>query len=375
MSKKILLNTKTNEFVQYKKYDNSVSVKVEIMYLLKLLSTHSDTKLASASSNLYNLFSKNMSNYHYGFIGEDKSAIDYTFLNKDVEVKNYDFVSNYDNSKYGDNEKLFKSIDLFDYLHKTLLSNLVSSNGYLNLGDVKIAYKTSMKDMTDNTAYLVNKKFSNKRLQKVVQELEIVGKYIEKNNFEQFRYLKVYCVDEGKKNKLIGLTCFKNSVLIENFNVFFAEVKKHVDIILAKEFDFSDYNENTWDGNLSDESSIENKKSFYIIAQDYQKKTGFIGLSKVYNPKNSSSYTFSIVKDIKNALLFTDDHIYDIGYFTVLDKLYLASEVLKIDEPKSELGKTINIYLEKKSLSSSLASKGDSEVVISSNQNKRLNKI
>lgn len=124
-----------------------------------------------------------------------------------------------------------------------------------------------------------------------------------------------------------------------------------VDNILSKEFDYSNYKLEDWTGNLKDEV-LANNDAYYIIANCYgyggKGEEGFVD-KKVYNAKNSNSYTFELVKDIRNAVLFNENSLLNIGYYDILDKVYISSS-FKINKnpPKSNLGKVLNTYLESK---------------------------
>lgn len=356
MSKKILLNPDKNQFIKYYKYEKNVSVPLEVMYLLKVLKTSENKSVSSAALTLFDFFDNCDSRYgNYNRVPEG-SVADFTHpVDKPsitfVSVSDYDKYIYSNKRNYSNQNSVIHQSDQ-EYLNNILDSQLQQSPGTPNLC-VKIARITDMAEMTDNTAYLVTKKFSNKKFSKIPPLLDCVEQYIAKNDFKQLNYLKV-CYEKGG---IAALTHYKNEHVIDQFKVMSNKLKECIKEILEAEIDFAPFIEHDWNGNLEDESVIDNKKSYYIIATNKwgkEKDEGFIGLKSVYNRGNSNSYTFTIVKDLKNALLFTDDNIYDIGYFEILDKMYISGDVLKIENPKSKLGERINIFVDKKVMIESL---------------------
>lgn len=357
MTKKILLDPQKNKFVQYDKYEGGVAVPVEILYLLKELSTHKE--VCEAATGLYEFFTK-VTGRGYDFSNIKVSEVtDFTNpINENVITINY--INNYDHYTYKSDERRRQGASYVahnndrEYLNETLHNRLENTTAYPDL-NVKLARVTDISKLTDNTGCLVTKKFSNKKFNKIITFLDCVEKYIETHDFKQLNYLKV----GNAKCSIMALTHYKNEVVIQKFKDISKELKVHFNKILQREIDFSRFIEHTWNGNLESENVIDNKKSYYIIAREkYGKNSedeGFIGLKSVYNRSHSNSYTFTVVKDLKNALLFTDDNIYDIGYFEVLDKMYIAGDALKIENAKSKLAQRINVFLEKKSMTDSLS--------------------
>lgn len=123
---------------------------------------------------------------------------------------------------------------------------------------------------------------------------------------------------------------------------------------------YDDYIKKRWTGSMEDESAFDTGRSFYIIASDSSgDKQGFVGLKSVYNRGNSNCYTYSIVRDIKNAILFTDGAQYELGYgINETERLYVAMKFEYLNERKSKLAQKVGSYIEKNRLTKSLAGDG-----------------
>lgn len=341
-------------------------IKEDIIKVLKYISSHQDNR--------------------YNYINQEEE-LSVNTSDDEYEspiIDNVTYLYFNDNDIYRNSSK-----SLIDYkLYSEVLEKYDISTSYYQevtiFDDIKVVSEKDISELTDNTKGLVTTKISNKSLLKLKESVNNINNYINNNDFKLLKVVKIVnqiLVDIDKhtysKDIILGCTSLNKEYIKKEFNEFNDNINKSIDNILSKEFDYSNYKLEDWTGNLKDEV-LANNDAYYIIAKSSyggKGEEGFVGLKKVYNAKNSNSYTFELVKDIRNAVLFNENSLLNIGYYDILDKVYISSSLKSIKSPKSNLGKVLNTYLEKQIITEKLKETNVESKVVDSAVKKPKNKI
>ena len=288
------------------------------------------------------------------YINGSNCSSDYEYMNTNLNNYVKDFLSYNPVPLSNPNSKInYSIISYYDdkEKHQKISEYKYDNNTFKIFDKISIIVEEDLSTMTDNKKNVLTTKKSNKNTLKFANQLEKVNKYIQKefNNLECEYFISVKEIINKHSAKKIGYTTFNDKLLVE-LDSFTKDVKKAAESILKKEVNYDDYVLKAWNGNLDNALLLEDS-NYYVIAKNYKNEEGFIGLKSIYNSKSYDCYQFSTVKDIRNAILFNDKNLYNLeNSFTILDKIYVENQFLKITNPVSNYANLINSTIEKRNI-------------------------
>lgn len=223
----------------------------------------------------------------------------------------------------------------------------------LKLSDVKKVTFKSVDSLTDSTTQILYAPINNTvKFEKVQKYIAAIIEYASNHDITFTKKPLTIHNYRASRETLSALEGYKGFVSQELLLKGFKKFEKQLSSIVAEfkktDVDFKSLVQKEWTGSLDDEEVFNYGKAFYIIAVDGKNAEGFVGMKSVYNRGNSNSYTYTLVKDIKNASLFTEGAKYNLYYgLTEKDRLYVDIEFKPLVSPKSELGNKLSTFIEK----------------------------
>ncbi len=234
---------------------------------------------------------------------------------------------------------------------------LLFSERQISGSKIKYPILVDTKDLTDTSDKIVYEAFANApKFKKAVDSLDKIIAYlksIDKNDkklidkilFKNYIVTPHYSLRESK---------YQNSHFSISWEAFLEQALKVreetanlYELLKKKDIDFTQFLKKKWTGSLDEEEEFHFGKAFYIIGSG-KGGQGFVGLKGIYNRGHSNSYTMTIVRDLKNAMLFTEGATYNLGYeIKEEDRLYVDMEFQHLSSQKSQLAQKLASYIDK----------------------------